>query len=56
MARYTVIIDDDGNEVLYDLQGDRPGMERVVETLFSIAITVQTELSQSVGQGVSSRG
>ncbi len=52
MARYTVIIDDDGNEVLYDIQGERPGMERVAETLFSIAISMQAEILQPARHGV----
>lgn len=52
MARYTVIIDDDGNEVLYDIEGDKPEPERLAETLFSIAITVQTEFADGKGASV----
>jgi hypothetical protein len=48
MARYTVVIDDDGNEVLYDIEGERPGKDRVAETLFSIAISMQAEISKPV--------
>lgn len=48
MARYVVVIDDDGNEVLYDIEGERPGKERVAETLFSIAISMQAEITKPV--------
>jgi len=55
MARYTVIIDDDGNEILYDVEGEKPEKERFAETLFSIAVSVQTDLKNGGDLGLAGR-